>query len=78
MPQSNLQAKLEALLFVYGEPVKLKTLSEKLGVTDGVAEAALQALRIELQSDTRGLAMFSSEDRHSLVTKPEFSEIIQK
>ena len=78
MSQSNLQAKLEALLFVYGEPVKLKTLSEKLGVTDGVAEAALQALRIELQSDTRGLAMFSSEDRHSLVTKPEFSEIIQK
>lgn len=78
MPQSNLQAKLEALLFVYGEPVKLKVLSEKLEVTESEAEAALLALRAELQNDTRGLALFSSEDKYSLVTKPELSKIIQK
>lgn len=78
MPQSNLQAKLEALLFVYGEPVKLKVLSEKLEVTKSEIEAALLALRTELQSDTRGLALFSSEDKYSLVTKPELSLVIQK
>lgn len=78
MPQSNLQAKLEALLFVYGEPVKLKTLSEKLEISENETEAALQSLRIELQNDTRGLAIFSSEDKYSLVTKPELSSIVQK
>ncbi len=78
MPQSNLQAKIEALLFVYGEPVELKTLSEKLEATENETEAALLALRTELQNENRGLAMISSEDKYSLVTKPELSKIVQK
>lgn len=78
MPQSNLQAKLEALLFVYGEPVKLKTLSEKLEVSQNETEAALMNLRSELQNENRGLAIFSSDDKYSLITKPELSKIVQK
>jgi len=79
MPQSNnLQAKLEALLFLYGEPVKLKTLSEKLEVSQNETEAALMNLRSELQNENRGLAVFSSDDKYSLVTKPELSKIVQK
>lgn len=78
MPQFNLQAELEALLFVYGEPVKLQTLAEKLGVTASVAEETLQSLRTELDKENRGLALFSTEDKYSLVTKPELSEMIQK
>ena len=78
MEQNNLQAKLEALLFVYGEPVKIKTLGEKLGVNEEVAKAGLDELRLGLNADNRGLSLIMVEDRVQLTTKPSLGDMIEK
>lgn len=74
----NLQAKLEALLFVYGEAIKIKTLAEKLDTPEATVKEAINQLKTDLDSDTRGLSLVILDDRIELVTKPSLGPLIQK
>jgi len=74
----NLEAKLEALLFVYGEPVRTKTLADKLGVKEEAVKDSLNQLRTELESEKRGLSLVFAEDRVQLTTKPSLSDLMEK
>jgi len=76
MQDNILQAKLEALLFVYGEPVKIKTLSEKLNSSKSDLEVAINQLKTDLQAENRGLFLTSLEDRVQLTTKPSLGPLI--
>lgn len=78
MVQDNLEAKLEALLFVYGEPVKIKTLAEKLGVSYENAENAIADLKKNLEAVNRGLALVVLGNETQLVTKADLASLVQK
>ena len=78
MEQDNLEAKLEALLFVYGEPVKVKTLALKLGLKEEAIKEGLGRLKIALEAENRGLSLVFVEDRVQISTKPSLSPLIEK
>ena len=81
----NLLAKLEALLFIYGEPLTLKRIHKILNrgragsapaVTETAVNEALTALSEGLKKDDRGLTLILSHEEAQLVTKPEFTELL--
>jgi segregation and condensation protein B len=74
----DLQAKIEALLFIYGEPVKIKTLADKLAVSEEVVKETLNQLQNELTETKRGLALILLDDKAQLTTKPSLSSFIEK
>jgi len=73
-----LAARLEALLFVYGEAMKIKKIESILGVAEADIRSGLEALRDELMTAGRGLMLLSQEDAVQLVTKPDFSGFLEE
>lgn len=69
-------ALLEALLFASGEPVAKKKLSQMLGVTPELLDAASAALRESLSG--RGLALVETDAALELRTAAEASDIVGK
>ncbi len=74
----NLQARIEAVLFVHGEPVPLKKLASLTKASEKQIGEALGELRESLQSDTRGLDLVVGKDEVQLVTAPELSDLVGK
>lgn len=77
-PQQNnltLDARLEALLFFKGEPVKKKKLAELLEITGPELEQAILSLEQALSG--RGLRIIHKEDVLELRTAPEASALIE-
>ncbi len=74
---NNLLPKLEALLFIYGEPIEIKKLGKILGIKEEEVKAGLMALEEELKRTERGLALVQDKGRIQLVTKPEFSKLLE-
>ena len=73
----NLIPKLEALLFIYGEPIDIKKLAKMLSVTEEELKNGLTLLGEELKRNERGLALIQDKNRVQLVTKPEFSKLLE-
>ena len=76
--KNNLIAKLEALLFIYGEPIDAKKLAKILGIKEGEAENGLSLLSEELARTERGLTLVQDKNRFQLVTKPEFAKLLEE
>lgn len=74
----NLEASIEALLFVYGEPVKIKKLAEVLEAGEENIKAALEKLSASFKDGSRGLDVLIVEDKATLVTKPELQKAVNK
>ncbi len=75
----ELQAKLEAILFQYGEPMPVKKIIGLLGVERNDFQALLSEWTEALENNpARGLALMQKEDRIQLVTKPDFHSLTQK
>ncbi len=72
----SLMGQIEALLFLYGEPVAIKKLAEVLNVKNSEIQESLENIKSILQSNDRGLAIVVSDNRAQLVTKPALSEIL--
>ncbi|MBI4991633.1 MAG: SMC-Scp complex subunit ScpB [Candidatus Harrisonbacteria bacterium] len=70
-------AKIEALLFIYGEPIETKKLAKILALKDSEMEEGLQLLEQELSRAERGLLLVQDKGRVQLVTKPEFSKLLE-
>jgi segregation and condensation protein B len=75
---NDLEAKIEALLFAYGEPLELKRLAGLLETEEGEAESGVRRLAEELIKANRGLRIIFSGDSVQLVSAPDFSPFVEK
>ena len=77
MEPHSLDVKLEALLFVYGEPMEEKKAAKILGVPLEEVHTAAGALGERLVKSGSALTLLANDGRVQLVTKPAFSELAQ-
>lgn len=73
----KISAAIEALLFVYGEPLEIKRIAKILKVEESVIGDALKELEQECLSENRGLAVIINNGRVQLATKPEFTSLLE-
>lgn len=73
----NLIAALEALLFIYGEPLTFKKIAETLGCELTEAQTAAQQLAEDLKNESRGLFLVSDKDKVQLTAKPDFGKLLE-
>ena len=80
MPDKELQKQagiLEALLFVYGEPMPMSKAAEVMNVSADNLEEIKNVLRGELLGDHRGLSLLETPSHLQLVTKSDISKLIE-
>lgn len=73
---NNILAKIEALLFIYGEPIKIKKLAEFLDASEENTASALKDFAEKLLSGERGLNLLIGNGETQLVTKPDLAKIV--
>lgn len=73
----NIKAALEALLFVYGEPTKIKKLAGLLQADTVEVERALREMSDEFAAEG-GLSLVVRDGEAALATKPEFGEMLKQ
>src|SRR3989338_1762196 len=76
--EKNLEAKIEAVLFIHGEPVRLKKLASVTKASETQIEKALDSIKERLDSEDRGLDLMRGKDEVQLVTASELTEVIEK
>lgn len=75
--QEQKVAKLEALLFVHGEPLTVKKIAAVLELEKKEVEEVVTELKKQLEADSRGLALVSDGEKVQLATKPQFGKILE-
>ncbi|PIR68438.1 SMC-Scp complex subunit ScpB [Candidatus Nomurabacteria bacterium CG10_big_fil_rev_8_21_14_0_10_35_16] len=73
----NIISEIEAVLFIYGEPIQDKKLAKLLGVEDDEFRAGIEELKKELEREERGLSLIEDKGKIQLVTKPAFSSLLE-
>lgn len=73
----TLMAKLEALLFIYGEAMDFKKIAKTLKASEEEVKEAAKALAEELKGENRGLFLVLDENKIQLTTKPDFSSLLE-
>src|SRR5689334_19463968 len=76
MKEGDLQNRIEAILFYSGEPVTLNFLVKTLEVKKEIVSEAITELSKSLEM--RGLRILENKEEYSLVTAPEYGELIEK
>lgn len=76
MEENNLEKKLEAVLFWYGEPVSIKKLAKIFEKSEEEISASLKILETNLSG--RGIVLIFREDEVTLGTSKDLSGIIEK
>lgn len=71
-------AKLEALLFIHGEPLSREKIFAALAVDDIEGEEIVKEYVEKLKNEERGLSLVASGGKVQLVTKPEFGAILEQ
>lgn len=69
-------AELEALLFVFGEPISFKDVALHLFISEQEARELINEYNLELQDEKRGLFLIFDQDKVQLSTKPIFANFI--
>jgi len=93
LDKQNIMGAIEAILFVYGEPMEIKKIAKILkqrGLTristqkdadnkinESIIKEALEQLNQKYQNEDRGLYLVFSDDRVQLATKPEFAPLLE-
>ncbi|MEK9180404.1 MAG: SMC-Scp complex subunit ScpB [Patescibacteria group bacterium] len=77
MSTENKLAKLEALLFVHGEPLTLKKVAAVFGVEKAEVQKLAEELKGKLEDDSRGLVLVADGEKLQLATKPQFGKILE-
>ena len=76
--KSNIKSVIESMLFVSGEPLSLRELSNNLEIKDKVIEEVIKEMMNEYEEKSRGIKLISVDGAYQLVTKSENSDYIQK
>ncbi len=71
-------ARLEALLFQYGEPLPYEDVARLLGLDETAATRLLDAYETALRDDARGLCLLRSDSACQLATKPETAPLTEQ
>lgn len=74
----DLEAKLEAILFLNGDLLSVKKIAGLLEVNEEEVVKTLGVLKETLTSERRGLMLFEHDGGYQLVTKPECVLIAEK
>jgi segregation and condensation protein B len=72
----NIEAALECLLFVSGEPVPLSELARALGQEENAVEGALRSLQIRLAEQGSGLQILRIAGGWQMATRSEYAEVV--
>lgn len=78
MEQTELQRRLEAILFAAGEPVEISRLSASLEIDKKDIIAAADALANELAFDRRGIRVIRLDKAYQMVSSGEMADDIAK
>lgn len=76
--KDNIKSAIESMLFVSGEPLSLRDLSNNLEVKDKVVEEIIKEMMTEYEDQSRGIRLISINGAYQLVTKSENSDFVQK
>ena len=74
----QLVAQLEALLFIYGEPMTYKKIAQVLKVKEDEVKEAVKIFEENLKQENRGLALTIDKEKIQLTTKGEFKTISEE
>ncbi|MDP4089133.1 MAG: SMC-Scp complex subunit ScpB [Bacillota bacterium] len=69
---------LESLLFVSGEPMKLRDIAEILECSQSHTKKILKEMMFVYEENNRGIKLVNMNDEYQLVTKPDNSEYVIK
>ena len=73
------QAELEALLFIYGEPITFKRISKFISLSELATKSLVEKYQQDLNdASKRGLTLVQNNNQIQLVTKPQFQAIAQQ
>lgn len=78
MEQEKLISALQALLFIYGEPMEIKKAASTLEVKPADIEAAAKTLAQQMIDAKSGLALVFYDSKIQLTTRPEFASLLEK
>lgn len=68
---------MEALLFLYGEPMEIKKIAKILEVAEEEAVSVAESYEKELAGDGRGLSLLRDGKKIQLVTKPTLTKFLE-
>jgi segregation and condensation protein B len=74
---NELLAKIEAVLFAYGEPISSEKLAQILKIKTEELELALNNLNSELSRLERGILLVKNNNKIQLATKPELTSLLE-
>lgn len=74
----NLKSLIESLLFVSGEPLKIKKIAATSGASAEEVREAVNLLSEELQAGKRGIQLIEKDDEVQLVTSAENSKLMDE
>ena len=78
MDNNEIESAIEAILFVSGEPVRIKRIADVLGVAVHEIELAADRLRDNYSFVRRGIRLVRLEDTLQLCSSPEYADYIRK
>jgi len=78
MDSHEVEAAIEAILFVSGEPVRITRIADVLGVAENEIELAADRLRDNYSFVRRGIRLVRLEDTLQLCSSPEYADYIRK
>ena len=76
-PTKNITAAIEALLFIYGEPISIAQISKILKVPDSDINNGIKELHEHLVADERGLTLVVHDGKVQFATKPAFANLLE-
>lgn len=74
----KIKSAIEALLFVSGEPLTIKDLSNSIEVSPKTISNILNEMILDYEEEKRGIKLISINGEYQLVAKAENSDYIQK
>lgn len=80
MTQNNIKnklAELEALLFIYGEPLSVSNVSKYLNLEEEECLNLIKEYELKLKEEERGLIILVNNNSVQLGTKPEYSYLLE-
>lgn len=78
MDEREMMAVAESILFVSGDPVSTKDLSQLLGIDQRSTKKLMQRMIDCFNFERRGLQVICVNDTYQLATRPEHKEYVEK
>lgn len=75
---NELNRKIEAILFIVGEPIELKKIADLLETSEEEIKKAILEIENDYQENKRGLMIANFDNKIQLTTASDLSEIIEK